>query len=136
VSPVPQFGTPKLLIADDDAVMRFTLETLLGDEFDVVGLAADAEEAVALAEDFLPDVAIIDVQMPGGGGVRATREIRARVPGTAIMILSGDEEHSSVVELLVAGASSYVLKGLSPCDLADRLRESIAAHTQLAIAAC
>jgi DNA-binding NarL/FixJ family response regulator len=122
---------PTLLVADDDAVLCKTIAALVADSFDVVATAADADAAIALAEEHLPDVALVDVQMPGGGGLRATREIAARAPATAVVILSGDEEHSAVLELLGAGAVSYLRKGGAVQDLVERLRASIAAHTQL-----
>jgi DNA-binding NarL/FixJ family response regulator len=123
---------PTLLIADDDAVLRRTIGALVGGVFDVVGLAADAQEAIALAVRHRPDVALVDVQMPGGGGLHATQRIAAQSPRTAIVILSGDEEHSAVLELLTAGAVSYLRKGRSVDELVRRLHASIEAHAALA----
>lgn len=123
---------PTLVIADDDPVLRRTIGALVAGTFDVVGLAADAEEAIALSERNRPDVALVDVQMPGGGGLHATQGIAAYSPGTAVVILSGDEEHSAVLELLAAGAVSYLRKGGSVDELVARLRVSIDAHAALA----
>jgi len=123
---------PTLLIADDDAVLRRTIGALVGGAFDVVGLAADAREAIALAASHRPDVALVDVQMPGGGGLHATQRIARHSPRTAIVILSGDEEHSAVLELLAAGAVSYLRKGGSVGELLQRLHASIDAHATLA----
>jgi len=132
----PQFDTasvrPRLLIADDDPVARSALSIQLGADFELVGTAKDAEEAIAVAEQQEPDVAIIDVQMPAGGGLRATREIHARVPHTAIVILSIDEQHESVVELLNAGAMSYCRKGIPAHELTANLQMAIAAHARQA----
>ncbi|HET8537413.1 MAG TPA: response regulator transcription factor [Solirubrobacteraceae bacterium] len=125
-------GRPTLLIADDDAVLRRTIGALVGGSFDVVGLAADAQEAIALAVSHRPDVALVDVQMPGGGGLHATQQIAGHSPRTAIVILSGDEEHSAVLELLAAGAVSYLRKGGSVDELVARLHASIDAHAALA----
>src|SRR5664280_1942301 len=95
----PQFDTasvrPRLLIADDDPVARSALSIQLGADFELVGTAKEAEEAIAVAEQQEPDVAIIDVQMPAGGGLRATREIHARVPHTANVRHSNEEQHES-----------------------------------------
>ena len=123
---------PTLLIADDDPVLRRTIGALVARSFDVIGLAADAEEAIALALLHSPDVALVDVQMPGGGGLHATEHIAVHSPCTAVVILSGDEEHSAVLELLAAGAVSYLRKGGSVDELVQRLRVSIDAHAALA----
>jgi DNA-binding NarL/FixJ family response regulator len=119
---------PRLLIADDDSLTCSTLSMELEEAFDLVGIANDADGAIALAQEQEPDVAIIDVQMPGGGGLRATLEISARVPDTAIVILSVDDQHETVVNLLSAGAMSYCRKGLSSHELTQQLWRSIQAH--------
>jgi len=119
----------RLMIADDDPVVRMALCHALSDEFDVVGTAADAVEAIALAERTRPDAAIVDLQMPDGGGLRATREIRRRVPETAIVVLSADECEPIVLATLEAGAMAYVRKGLSAHALMRTLHASIAART-------
>ena len=82
--------TVRVLIADDDATMRGALGDLLSGEpgYEVVGLAADPQSAIELAGTHRPDVAILDVKMPGGGGVRAAEGIRAASPGTRIVALS------------------------------------------------
>lgn len=103
-------GRARLLIADDDRVVQTALYMQLNRDFEIVGGAYDADEAISLAEEHQPEVAIIDVQMPGGGGLRATREIRARAPGTAIVALSADESDSVVLAMLEAGAMAYLRK--------------------------
>jgi DNA-binding NarL/FixJ family response regulator len=120
-----------LLIADDDELVRAALRTRLAAGFDVVGVAADAEEAVALAQRLHPDVALLDVQMPAGGGLHATTEIARTCPRTAIVILSADEEHDAVVELLAAGATSYLRKDQPSEEVAAILRRSVDAHRRL-----
>jgi DNA-binding NarL/FixJ family response regulator len=122
---------PTLLIADDDELVREALATRLAAAFDVVAVAGDAEEAVALARRLAPDVALLDVQMPGGGGLRATTEIARDCPRTAIVILSADEEHDAVVELLAAGATSYLRKDQPGEEVAATLRQSLDAHRRL-----
>jgi DNA-binding NarL/FixJ family response regulator len=101
----PQGGSvPRVLIADDDPDVRAVLSAQLARSgFDVVATAADTDEAIALAGEHHADIAIVDVQMPGGGGVRATQEIRATAPGTAIVALSADESERIVLEMLTAG---------------------------------
>lgn len=120
--------SPSLLIADDDAFIRSALDAQLSRDFQVVGAACDPDEAIALAERHQPDVAVVDVDMPSGGGLRATREIRQRAPKTAVVALSADESRSVVIEMLEAGAMSYVRKGAPPDELAATLQQAIAAH--------
>lgn len=121
----------RLLIADDDHLVRSVLTSQLGDALDVVAVAQDAEEAIAATLEHKPDVALIDVQMPGGGGLHATREISRQCPSTAIVALSADESHDVVLEMLNAGAMSYVLKGTSRDEILQKLEQSIQAHARL-----
>jgi CheY-like chemotaxis protein len=119
---------PRLVIADDDPVVQSMLSMSLGGRFDVVGAAADGEEAVELARVWQPDAALVDVQMPKGGGLRAVRGIREVAPGTAIVMLSGHRSHGVVGELTLAGAIAYRRKGATADALAAALTESIEAH--------
>ena len=122
---------PRVLIADDDDDVRAVLATQLRDEFEVVANARDADEAIALAAEHQPDIAIVDVQMPGGGGPSATRGIRSAAAGTAIVALSSDESERIVLEMLTAGAVTYLRKGVSGSELADLLREALRARRRL-----
>ncbi len=121
-------GPRRLLIADDDPVVRSMLSMSLGEEFEIVGAAADSEQAVEMAASTLPDAALIDVDMPKGGGPHAVRGIAHVSPATAIVVLSADESDRMVVDLLQAGAVCYRRKGLSAHALARTLTESIQAH--------
>jgi DNA-binding NarL/FixJ family response regulator len=121
---------PSLIIADDDPVVISMLAGGLRERFALVGFAADADEAIALAEAQQPEAAIVDVEMPGGGGLRATLEIRARSPQTAIVILSADEHRAGVIRLLNAGAVCYVRKGAAADVLAATISDSIDAHAR------
>jgi CheY-like chemotaxis protein len=80
---------------------------------DVVGTARDADEAIQVASVEKPDVALIDVKMPGGGGPRAAREIRKESPQTQVIALSAYEDRRTVLEILRAGVVGYVVKGTS-----------------------
>jgi DNA-binding NarL/FixJ family response regulator len=122
---------PRLVLADDDSVVRSMLTVQLQNAFEVVGAAVDAEQAIAFVEAHRPDVAILDVSMPGGGAGRATREIRARSPETAIVILSADELEKHVIELMIAGATTYLRKGIDAGDLIRTLSKAIEAHCML-----
>jgi DNA-binding NarL/FixJ family response regulator len=128
----PRGGSlPRVLIADDDPDVRAVLSAQLAHAFEIVATAADTEEAIALAAEHQADIAIVDVQMPGGGGLRATQEIRGAAPGTAIVALSADESERVVLEMLNAGAVTYVRKGVGPNELAELLRRALRAQERL-----
>jgi DNA-binding NarL/FixJ family response regulator len=116
------------MIADDDSVVRAMLEMSLEHEFDVIGVAGDGDEAVELARTSQPDAALVDVEMPNGGGLRAVSGIVEVAPDTAIVVLSGDEADGTVRDLIRAGATAYRRKGLTAQALAQSLIESIGAH--------
>jgi DNA-binding NarL/FixJ family response regulator len=118
----------RLIIADDDPVVASMLSLSLGREFDVVGVAGDGEATVTLAAETKPDAAIIDVDMPKGGGMAAVRGIREASPQTAMVILSGDESDQVVRELMTAGAVAYRRKGVDTQVLAESLRDAVSAH--------
>jgi DNA-binding NarL/FixJ family response regulator len=124
-------SAPSVLIADDDEDVRAVLHTQLDGEFEIVGSACDADEAIALAAEHQPDIALVDVQMPGGGGPAATRGIRTAAPRTAIVVLSADESERIVLEMLTAGAVAYLRKGVTGPELAGLLRESLQAKARL-----
>ena len=124
-------GRPRLLIADDDAFVRSALSAQLGGDFDVVAVAADAVEAIERSEECQPDAALIDVEMPGGGGLEAVRQIATRSPTTCLVVLSSDESRESVVELLNAGAIAYVRKGVPGDQIARTVADSLKAQANL-----
>jgi two-component system, NarL family, nitrate/nitrite response regulator NarL len=124
---------PRLVIADDDSLTRSMLVSQLDREFECVGVAADATGAIALVVAEHPDVVILDVNMPGGGAIQATREIHAASPETAIVILSIDETWSDLIELLNAGAMTYLRKGIDAHTLAHDLKASIKAKHHAAV---
>jgi two-component system, NarL family, nitrate/nitrite response regulator NarL len=119
---------PTLVVADDDAFMCSMLATQLGFAFECVGTAADTDSAIELVGARQPDAVILDVIMPGGGPLKATRAMRVKSPNTAIVILSSDEIQSDVIDLLNAGASAYLRKGIDAHDLAQGLTAAVAAH--------
>jgi DNA-binding NarL/FixJ family response regulator len=134
LAPVPP-AHPTLLIADDDPVVRSMLSLTLDRHFDIVGAACDSDEAIALARECRPDVALVDVQMPGGGGLRAIRGIAGVSPDTAAVVLSGDEFDPLVRQLMIAGAMTYVRKGIAPTELAQVLHLAMQAQPPAAPAA-
>lgn len=106
-------ATVSVLIADDDDLVRAMLGDLVrhDSQLSLAGTAVDAIEAIALAKTTAPDVALVDVDMPGGGGCEATRLIRTWSPGTKVVALSGSGSREAVMGMLAAGASGYLLKG-------------------------
>jgi DNA-binding NarL/FixJ family response regulator len=116
---------PTLLIADDDSVVRSALFSQLEGAFHVVAVAENATEAVELADQHRPDVALIDVQMPEGGAREAVPKIATRSPDTCMVILSGDESRQGVLELLKAGAKAYVRKGVTGARISKALEDAL-----------
>src|ERR687892_2690457 len=116
----------RVLVADDEAAVGAFLAGVVGtaEELELVAAAADAAEAVELTGVHRPDVAVIDVNMPGGGGPHATREIRLRSPNTRVLALSASQDHEAVMEMLRSGASGYVVKGAPVTEILDGIREA------------
>ena len=109
----------RVVIADDHAVVRTGLGRLLGHATGVVlvGSAATGEEAVDLVVAVRPDVVLMDLEMPGLGGVEATRWILARAPGVNVVVLSSFADRARILEALDAGAIGYLLKDAEPAEL-------------------
>lgn len=113
----------RVLVVEDEPSMRHALRDALGAEpmIELAGTAADVEEGVRLAEETSPDVALVDVKMPGGGGVKATRGIRRRSPETRVIALSAYEDRTSVLTMLRAGAVGYLVKGASIAEILEAI---------------
>jgi len=105
----------RVLVADDDDAVVDVLRSLIESQGDLrfVGYANDTESAIALAVEEQPDVALVDVRMPGGGGIRAVREISRRCPPTKVIALTAHEDERTVIAMMAAGANAYVPKGES-----------------------
>ena len=103
----------RILIADDHTIFRYGLRAMLSSlpEYEVVGEATTGEEAVALTAELRPDVILMDVQMPGKGGIEATRRILETSPGVGVIVVTMFEDDDSVFAAMRAGARGYVLKG-------------------------
>lgn len=104
----------RVLIADDHPVFRFGMRALLSAESDmtVVGEASTGGETRTLALEQRPDVILMDLNMPGGNGIEATRQILAELPGLAILVVTMFEDDDSVFAAMRAGARGYVLKDM------------------------
>lgn len=114
----------KVLLADDHAVVRKGLRFVLGREpaIEVVGEAGDGDEAVKLAAQLKPDIAILDIAMPHLNGIEATERIVKENPRTAVVILSVHADESYVLRTLTAGAKGYLLKESAEDDILQAVR--------------
>ena len=102
----------RVMVVDDHSIMRDGLKLVLeqSGEFEVVGQAADGEEAVRVAAEVSPDVVVMDVIMPNKDGVEACREIMESAPDTRVVMLTASTEESAVVDAVAAGATGYLQK--------------------------
>ncbi len=114
----------KLIIVDDDMLIRKSLSLTLARESDIeiVGDAADGNAAIALCEAHLPDIALMDIRMPGIDGIAATRLIKDRFPEIKIMILTTFADKSNIQQALTAGADGYLVKTDKIDAIAGKLR--------------
>jgi DNA-binding NarL/FixJ family response regulator len=118
-------GAPlRIVIADDQASVREGLVLLLGGlpGIDVVGAAADGEQALALVAEHRPDAILLDLHMPVLDGIGATRRLTAEHPGVAVVILTTYADDESVLEALRAGARSYLTKDADRAEIASALQ--------------
>jgi NarL family two-component system response regulator LiaR len=113
-----------VLIVDDHQVVRQGLRTFLDlhDQFSVVGEAVDGVAAVEMAGRLKPDIVLMDLVMPRLDGIAATREIKALSPQTKVIALTSFTEDDKVFPVIQAGASSYLLKDVSPDELVEAIR--------------
>ena len=116
----------RVLVAEDEKTVRSALAELVRSEegLELAGTAADADEAIELIERDRPDVALVDVKMPGGGGPRVARTISQSCPGTRIVALSAYEDRSSVFQMLRAGAVSYLVKGTPLAEIVETIHRA------------
>jgi len=114
----------RIVLADDEAMMRAGIRAILSSVpgIEVVGEAADGAAAVALVAEHRPDIALLDVQMPGTDGLAAAEAIAAEHPGTAVVILTTFSEDAYISRALAGGADGFVLKSGDPQQLVAGLR--------------
>ena len=114
----------KLLIVDDQELFREGLMTLLSikNDFEVVSQSSSGEEAILAATKFLPEVILMDLRMPGIGGVEATKRILLQHPGMKIIVVTTFDDDDLVFNALHAGAVGYLLKDVSPEKLFEAIR--------------
>ena len=117
-------GRISVLIADDHALVRDGTKRILQaeDDIDVVGEAADGEEAITTISSLKPDVAIVDIAMPKLDGIEVTRRIKESCPATAVLILTAYDDDQFIFNLIEAGAAGYLLKSVRGQELVDAVR--------------
>lgn len=114
----------RVLVADDHKLFRQGLISLMSaheNMVEVVGEAATGEEVIRLTDELRPDVVLMDIYMPNGDGLQATKEIKARFPKTAVVMLTSSEKDEHLYEAVRLGASGYLLKSLDAEELFDLL---------------
>lgn len=123
----------KLIIVDDHEVVRKGLKGFLEltEEFEVIGEGSNGLEALSLAQELKPDVILMDLIMPEMDGIEATRRIMLADENAKILVLSSFGDENNVVPALQAGAKGYVLKDISPDELADALKETAKGKSKL-----
>ena len=130
--PMPHAPCPmpnlRILLVEDDELFRLGLSTRLQREsgLEVVAEAEDGESAVELTNQYLPDVVLLDVGLPGIGGIEACRQIKQRHPNIAVLVLTSHSQNSLIERLIEAGAQGYCLKGIAAETLVLAIR-SVAA---------
>jgi DNA-binding NarL/FixJ family response regulator len=114
----------RVLVVDDEALLRSAFSSLIEaqDDLEVVGAAADGQQAVELAASLDPDVIVMDVRMPVMDGIEATRRITRNLPGCQVLILTTFDLDQYVFEALRAGASGFALKSRPPEELLSGIR--------------
>lgn len=124
-----------VLIADDHRLFREALRAVLERECNVVGEAASGEEAVALAARTRPDIVLLDVGMPGVGGLNAAHRLAKEAPSSKVVILSQHDDEEYVIEAMVeAGAAGYLVKTDAAAELLSALRAVAAGRSYLSAA--
>ena len=115
-------GNTRVVLVDDHALFRAGVRSELDGLVDVVGDAATVAEAVQMIRAQTPDVVLLDVHMPDGGGLEVLRQIGSEVPATQFLALSVSDAAEDVIAVIRAGARGYVTKTISGADLADAVR--------------
>ena len=112
----------RVFLVDDHHLFRSGLRAELGDEFEIVGEANDVESAVAGIETTIPEVVVLDVHLPGGGGRAVLDAIVGKRPNVRFLALSVSDAPEDVIQVIRGGARGYVTKSVSPAELADAIR--------------
>ncbi|MDP9304276.1 MAG: PAS domain S-box protein, partial [Actinomycetota bacterium] len=131
-SPADAQAPIRVLLAEDEEPLRSAISDLVMSEpgLEIVAAVGDASEAIGLATATMPDVALVDVRMPGGGA-QAAKGIRGVSPGTQVVALSAYEDKATVLEMLRSGAVAYLVKGVSPAEIVEAIRRAARGQASL-----
>jgi DNA-binding NarL/FixJ family response regulator len=115
-------GAPRVVLVDDHGLFRSGVRAELGRQVEVVGEADDVQPAIDLITSVQPDVVLLDVHLPGGGGQAVVQAIKAAHPSVRFLALSASDAPEDVIAVIRAGARGYVTKTISTAELADAIR--------------
>jgi DNA-binding NarL/FixJ family response regulator len=115
-------GAPRVVLVDDHGLFRSGVRAELGRQVDVVGEAEDVRPAIEMIAELTPDVVLLDVHLPGGGGQDVIQAIKPDHPEVRFLALSASDAPEDVIAVIRAGARGYVTKTISTGDLADAVR--------------
>ena len=115
-------GAPRVVLVDDHGLFRSGVRAELGRQVEVVGEADDVQPAIDLIESVQPDVVLLDVHLPGGGGQAVIQAIKPLFPSVRFLALSASDAPEDVIAVIRAGARGYVTKTISTAELADAIR--------------
>ncbi len=115
-------SVPRVVLVDDHGLFRSGVRAELGRQVDVVGEAEDVQPAIELISSLLPDVVLLDVHLPGGGGQAVVQAIKGSHPEVRFLALSASDAPEDVIAVIRAGARGYVTKTISTAELADAVR--------------
>jgi DNA-binding NarL/FixJ family response regulator len=115
-------GVPRVVLVDDHGLFRSGVRAELGRQVEVVGEAGDVQPAIELIASLRPDVVLLDVHLPGGGGQAVVQAIKASNPEVRFLALSASDAPEDVIGVIRAGARGYVTKTISTAELADAIR--------------
>src|SRR5260370_20233964 len=121
-APVAGGARPRVLIVDDHALFRSGVRSEIGGGVEVVGEADDVEPAIALIAECVPDVVLLDVHLPGGGGQAVVTATKATLPQVRFLALSASDSPEDVIAVIRAGARGYVTKTIYGAALVDAVR--------------
>lgn len=113
---------PRVFVVDDHALVRAGVRSELGNSVEVVGEASEVDAAIEMIRERVPDVVLVDVHMPGGGGRAVIEAVRQTHPGVRFLALSVSDAPEDVIAVMRAGARGYVTKTISGPDLTDAVR--------------
>jgi DNA-binding NarL/FixJ family response regulator len=118
-------GEPtRILVVDDHALFRVGIRDILGQEpdFAVVGEAVDSRTAFDLAVQLMPDIVLMDLSLPGVGGIETTQRLKRELPSAGVIVLADEEDEDALFDAIKAGAAAFILKDVGPDDLVAIVR--------------